>query len=140
MNIQASNVDRIIFYGSLMSPFDTLEQLGLLEEVSCLGECRIPGRLYDLGEYPALLPAQSDSDRVSAELFRLNGPRALQILDAFEDYLPENEEESLYLRQLVSPEGHDQVAWVYLYNKPVVESKLILCGSWTDYLAQKSKT
>lgn len=120
-----------------MSPFDTLEQLELTSELSFLGACRFPGRLYDLGDYPALMPALGAGDWVSGELFSLTGPHVLQVLDDFEDCQPDNEEASLYLRRLLVPAGHDEAAWVYLYNKPVVESKYIVSGNWLDYLAKK---
>jgi gamma-glutamylcyclotransferase (GGCT)/AIG2-like uncharacterized protein YtfP len=128
---------RIIFYGSLMSAFNTLSRLGIREQLELLGPCSIPGRLYDLGEYPALLPARQEQDTVRAELHAIKGREVLEVLDAFEDYQPGNNTASLYIRQAVRPDAGGQTAWVYIYNKPVVESDFIACGCWMQHLRQK---
>jgi len=102
-----------------------------------LGPCSIQGRLYDLGKYPALLPARGKEDTVRAELYAIRGDDVLKVLDAFEDYRTDNETDSLYLRQSMCPDASEQAAWVYIYNRPVVESDFIACGCWMQHLKHK---
>ncbi len=120
-----------------MSAFNTLSRLGINEQLKLLGPCSIPGRLYDLGEYPALLPARQKEDAVRAEMYAIKGQETLEILDAFEDYLEENAAASVYLRQRVGSDASGQTAWVYMYNRPVEESDFIESGCWLQHLSQK---
>ncbi len=104
----------IAFYGTLMRRAEYhLEDLGVASMFDYAGECRIPGLLYHLGEYPGLVEGEG---AVPGELYEIRDPRGLDILDRHEGVDSENPESSLYTRpaiQLVSP---DLIAWVYLYR------------------------
>lgn len=137
--MKISNSSQLIaLYGSLMSPFFTLEQLGLKSRLELLGPCTLQGRLYDLGDYPGLLMPTGAGDIVEAELYRFSDSGVLRVLDEFEDYDPGNESASLYLRKKFLLESPRQEAWVYLYNQSVIESDYIAGGNWQQYVAGKA--
>ncbi len=94
----------------------------------CVGPCEIPGKLYDVGQYPGLM---LDNDAVvKGELYELpvggfNSDELARFretiakLDAYEGYDPGNERESEYVRRCIrlrSPD--DTAAWVYVLNTP----------------------
>ena len=50
----ARPAEHLVFYGTLMSAFDTLDELGVREQLRLVGACTLAGRLYDMGEWPSL--------------------------------------------------------------------------------------
>jgi gamma-glutamylcyclotransferase (GGCT)/AIG2-like uncharacterized protein YtfP len=72
------------------------------------------------------------TDRVQAELYRIKNPEALSLLDAYEDYKPDNESGSLYLRRVVRLAEPDLDCWVYFYNREVFESQRVPRGRWPE--------
>lgn len=75
--------------------------------------------MYDLGEYPALIPG---SDRVAGELWQLRPvdmPRTLEVLDEIEGY--GQDEANLYLREVVTCRtvtGETRAAYTYWLADP----------------------
>jgi gamma-glutamylcyclotransferase (GGCT)/AIG2-like uncharacterized protein YtfP len=132
-----TNSSYLVLYGSLMSSFPTQEVLGLQNRMILVGQCKLHGKLYDLGEYPGLIIGSEGNQLVSAELYRFADPEILSVLDDFEDYKAGNEQESLYIRVLVNVHEPFLKAWVYVYNRNVSDSKRIKHGSWENYLLAK---
>jgi gamma-glutamylcyclotransferase (GGCT)/AIG2-like uncharacterized protein YtfP len=118
----------IAFYGSLMQSQGMQRDLRIADQVELIGPCQIFGILYDLGDYPGLI--ESATDRVQAELYRIKDPAVLVLLDAYEDYDPNHEASSLYLRRMVRLAEPDLDCWVYFYNRDVFESQRMPTGSW----------
>jgi len=85
-------------------------------------EATIRGELYDLGPYPALLPAADDSpgDTISGEVWSFTAddmPEVLRVLDEIECY-DQPGEPSLYLRAETSyraADGQSGTAQVYYF-------------------------
>ena len=81
----------------------------------------ISGKLFDLGIYPAAVPA-SDA-RVWGEVFEITDPpTVLAALDRIEGHRPSEPERSLYNRVRVSAtldDGRTEDVWVYFYNAPL---------------------
>ena len=75
-----------------------------------LAEGSVPGRLLDLGRYPALIPG---AGRVRGELYRLDDPEPLPVLDREEGY---NFGRSKTIVTLGG--GRRLRAWVYRYRGP----------------------
>ena len=75
-----------------------------------LGEASAPGRLLDLGRYPALV---AGAGRVRGELYRLDDLELLPVLDREEGY---NFGRSTTTVTLAS--GRRLRAWVYRYRGP----------------------
>lgn len=145
--------DWLVVYGSLMRGLpasepeagaaggarkDLLDQLGVGAGLRRVGPCRVPGVLFDLGPYPALRPARSETDSVCGELHAVLDPRTLPVLDAFEGFDPQDPEGSDYLRErieLLKPRG--MRAWIYVYNHEPDASCRIPSGDWRAHLAKR---
>jgi gamma-glutamylcyclotransferase (GGCT)/AIG2-like uncharacterized protein YtfP len=112
-----------------------------------VGECRVRGRLIDLGEYPGLVLGGRSS--VRAELYELpfggvgsqelrDFRSALAAIDEFEGMDPSDSAASEYVRryvQLESPAG--AAAWVYVLNKPAERAEPLDVGDWRKAYERK---
>ena len=99
-------------------------ELGLQEALSYEGPCRIPGALFDLGEYPGLVEG---AGVVIGELHTIRDEKALEALDEFEG------EGSLYVRKRVRLIEPAVEAWVYVYNDSLAGAKPIASGCWRTH-------
>lgn len=98
-----------------------------------LGTC--PGRLYDLGPYPALVAAETPHDRVRGEIWEVDAPadRLLAELDAYEAV---GQRPPLFVRislPLTGDHGLAASGWVYRYAQPLPGGARFLPSG--DYLA-----
>jgi gamma-glutamylcyclotransferase (GGCT)/AIG2-like uncharacterized protein YtfP len=75
-----------------------------------LGRGSVAGRLLDLGRYPGLI---AGTGRVKGELYRLDDPQLLPVLDREEGY---NFVRSIAIVTLAG--GRRARAWVYRYRGP----------------------
>jgi gamma-glutamylcyclotransferase (GGCT)/AIG2-like uncharacterized protein YtfP len=128
--------DLVFFYGTLMTGFDRRRRLGIDDKLRYRGRGWISAALFDLGLYPAAVPA-SDT-RVWGEVFELLEPEAvLQALDDVEGYRAAEPDSSLYIRRQVSvtlPNDASDYAWVYFYNAPLGKAPRITSGDYLEYL------
>jgi gamma-glutamylcyclotransferase (GGCT)/AIG2-like uncharacterized protein YtfP len=126
--------DKIFVYGTLMGGFDRRRRAGIDTRMSFVGRGWIAAALYDLGLFPAAVPAPDS--RVAGELYEVvDDPSVLAKLDEIEGYRPDEPDTSLYTRarSVVTLEsGARDTAWVYFYNAPLGQGQLIESG---DYLA-----
>jgi gamma-glutamylcyclotransferase (GGCT)/AIG2-like uncharacterized protein YtfP len=88
-----------------------------------LGPATVPGRVYDLGEYPGIHLNVPHPQPIPGILFTLpEDPAILAQLDAYEGYDPDLPAGSLFLRQLTVatlPDGAPLTCWIYTYNGPL---------------------
>lgn len=138
--------DLVFFYGTLMSGFDRRRRLGMDEKLHFRGRGWITGALYDLGLYPAAIPAAEG--KVFGEVFEVSAPdEVLAALDQVEGYQPAAPDTSLYVRRLV-PVSFDEPstvnaqpstvdAWAYFYNAPLGRAPRIASGDYLAYLKVK---
>lgn len=126
--------DRVFFYGTLMTGFDRRRRAGIDTKLTYKGRGSIEAALFDLGIYPAAVPAPGG--RVMGELYVMADPDSvLAALDEIEGYAPDRPEQSLYSRSDVPvtlADGSTEQAWVYFYNAPLGQAPRIPSG---DYLA-----
>ena len=127
--------DLVFFYGTLMTGFDRRRRAGIDEHLAeYVGRGTISADLFDLGIYPAAVPAPDG--RVWGEVYRMkDATKALGGLDEIEGYRPEDPDRSLYVRDIVDvqlTDGRVEQAWVYFYNAPLGRAERIPSG---DYLA-----
>lgn len=125
----------LALYGSLTGGAAPSLTLDLGFRLADRGECRIPGNLYDLGEYPGLRPGEGV---VVGELYELLDVDALRDLDRFEGHDPTDPERSLFIRQAVRLLEPDLDAWVYMCNRDVSDAPAIESGDWRAHCAQRS--
>jgi gamma-glutamylcyclotransferase (GGCT)/AIG2-like uncharacterized protein YtfP len=128
----------IFFYGTLMAGFDRRRRAGIDDKLTYVGRAHIRGHLYDLGIYPAAVPAPDG--QVWGEVYRTDAPGdVLRALDDIEGYRPEDPDKGLYARQraqVIFPDGLAEQAWVYFYNAPLGQAQRIESG---DYLAHVTR-
>jgi gamma-glutamylcyclotransferase (GGCT)/AIG2-like uncharacterized protein YtfP len=128
--------DLVFFYGTLMSGFRRPSGVGLDQQLSPVGRGWIHAALFDLGIYPAAIPA--DDTQVWGEVYRLlDREAALDILDNIEGYRASEPDASLYTRGITPvtfEDGRVAPAWVYFYNAPLGRAERIESGDYLQHL------
>jgi gamma-glutamylcyclotransferase (GGCT)/AIG2-like uncharacterized protein YtfP len=136
MAVRSEMSERIFFYGTLRTGFNRTTRAGLDEFLTLAGTGWIHAKLFDLGIYPAAVPA-SDA-RVFGEIFEMtNAAEVLAALDRIEGYRPTEPERSLYTRARVTATldgGGIEEVWVYFYNAPLGRAPRIRSGDYVEHL------
>ena len=131
--------DLVFFYGTLMSGFKRPGRSRIDSNLTAIGRGSIQATLFDLGIYPAAIPA-SDG-RVLGEVHRMTDADAvLAALDEIEGYRPDQPDASLYTRVETSvtfDDGHVEQAWAYFYNAPLGRAQRIASGDYLEHLRVK---
>lgn len=129
----------VFFYGTLMSGFKRRGRSRIETKLAAQGRGWIPAALFDLGIYPAAVPA-SDS-RVWGEVHRmLDADGVLAALDEIEGVRPGEPDASLYTRveaPVTFDDGRTETAWVYFYNAPLGRARRIESGDYLEHLKVK---
>ena len=129
----------VFFYGTLMSGFSRSGRSTLDQILVPVGRGRISAALFDLGIYPAAIPA-SDS-YVWGEVYQMLDPDAvLASTDELEGVNPSEPNSSLYTRAeapVTLDEGRVVNAWVYFYNAPLGRAERIESGDYREHLKAK---
>jgi gamma-glutamylcyclotransferase (GGCT)/AIG2-like uncharacterized protein YtfP len=129
--------DFVFFYGTLMTPFNRPGRQRVESKLAFAGRGRIKAALFDLGIYPAAVPAVDDS-RVAGEVYELlDTATVLGALDEIEGYRPNEPERSLYLRVMTDvtlDSGQSRQAWAYFYNAPLGRAERIPSGDYLEHL------
>ena len=130
--------DYVVFYGTLMHNYGNVEGLGAADMVEFVSECKVPGQLIDLGDWPGAIQHQGIFD---GELWRVLDYRVFKLLDPFERYDPRKPDESYYQRRTVRLTSPDNVdAWIYYLRenpKPELERMVIESDNWEDYVRER---
>ncbi len=128
--------DLVFFYGTLMTPFHRTGRLRIDQHLVYAGRGTIEAALFDLGIYPAAVPATDG--RVWGEIYEMMHPAiVLSALDEIEGFRPGEQDSSLYVRALtpVTTEGGATVdAWAYFYNAPLGRAQRIESGDYLEHL------
>jgi gamma-glutamylcyclotransferase (GGCT)/AIG2-like uncharacterized protein YtfP len=131
--------DLVFFYGTLMSGFRRRGRERIDSELQPEGRGSIKAALFDLGIYPAAVPA-TDS-RVWGEVYRMRNPDVvLRELDEIEGYRASEPDASLYTRvetPVTLADGRVADAWVYFYNAPLGRAERISSGDYLQHLKVK---
>lgn len=131
--------DLVFFYGTLMAGFDRRRRAGIDRFLTYVGRGSIQAALFDLGIYPAAVPAPEGC--VWGEVYQMIDTDAvLTALDGLEGHEPGEPDASLYVRAqvpvVVEGRGADQ-AWVYFYNAPLGRAERITSGDYLGHLKGK---
>jgi gamma-glutamylcyclotransferase (GGCT)/AIG2-like uncharacterized protein YtfP len=131
--------DLVFFYGTLMSGFKRAGRSRIDAKLTPQGRGWINATLFDLGIYPAAIPA-TDS-RVCGEVHRMSDADAvLAALDEIEGFRPAEPDTSLYTRvetAVTFEDGHVAGAWAYFYNAPLGGAQRIESGDYLEHLKVK---
>lgn len=127
--------DFVFFYGTLMAGFDRRRRAGIDPKLTYRGRGSIRAALFDLGIYPAAVPAPEG--RVWGEVYQVADHDAvIAALDDIEGYRPDDPDKSLYSRSTTSvtmPDGSTVEAWVYFYNAPLGRAPRIASGDYLEH-------
>jgi gamma-glutamylcyclotransferase (GGCT)/AIG2-like uncharacterized protein YtfP len=127
--------DLVFFYGTLMAGFDRRRRAGIDDKLTYIGRGSIQGSLFDLGLYPAAVPAPEG--HVWGEVYQMaESERVLAALDDIEGYRHDDPDKSLYRRQqaeVALPDGSRALAWVYFYNAPLGRAPRIASGDYVEH-------
>lgn len=116
--------DRLFAYGTLMRGYRL--HAVLARGATFVGAGSVSGRLLDLGGYPGLIAGRG---RVRGEVYRLDDPQLLPVLDREEGY------NFARRRTIVTLAGGRRArAWLYRYRGPRERGRPIPGG---DYRAAK---
>ena len=128
--------DEVFFYGTLMTGFDRRRRAGIEGKLSFTGRGWIRAALFDLGIYPAAVPASDGA--VWGEVYEMMDPPAvLSVLDEIEGYTANTPEHSLYVRERAPAtleDGRTVDVWVYFYNAPLGRAPQITSGDYLDHV------
>jgi gamma-glutamylcyclotransferase (GGCT)/AIG2-like uncharacterized protein YtfP len=131
--------DRVFFYGTLMSGFKRPGRERLDPKLQPEGCGWIHAALFDLGIYPAAIPAADG--HVRGEIHRMTDPDAvLSALDEIEGYRASEPDTSLYTRvetPVTFDDGRVASVWVYFYNAPLGRAERIASGDYLEHLKVK---
>ena len=125
----------VFFYGTLMAGFDRRRRAGIDEKLTYRGRGSVRGSLFDLGIYPAAVPAAEGL--IWGEVYEMADPAAvLTALDDIEGYRQDDPDKSLYARAVADvtmPDGRVVEAWVYFYNAPLGKAPRIPSGDYLEH-------
>lgn len=137
-----ARVYQLFVYGSLRSGFRSTAYEYISRFFTFIGEAKVRGILYDLGEYPAAVPSTEDKF-IIGELYSITNKSefswAIGQLDDYEGVTVEDDEEKLYYRDLAEVLINDSStrAWMYWYNGDVSGRPQIESGDVLQYIRDK---
>jgi gamma-glutamylcyclotransferase (GGCT)/AIG2-like uncharacterized protein YtfP len=132
----------LFVYGSLRSGFRSPAYEYISRYFIFVGEGKVKGRMYDMGEYPAAVPTEEDSF-IIGELYAIKNQHefswAIGQLDDYEGMTIEPGEPQLYVRGLadVFINNTPTSAWMYWYNGDTTGRPIIASGDILDYIKNK---
>jgi gamma-glutamylcyclotransferase (GGCT)/AIG2-like uncharacterized protein YtfP len=131
--------DLVFFYGTLMSGFERHGRARIEAKLKEVGHGWIRASLFDLGIYPAAIPASEGRVRGEIHLM-LDTDTVLAVLDEIEGFRSNEPDTSLYTRvetPVTFDDGHVADAWAYFYNAPLGRAQRIDSGDYLEHLKVK---
>lgn len=121
----------VFVYGTLRSGFiDNEATLAFRTGARFVSDGWAAGAMYSTGWYPALVEGREG--RVHGEIWQIEAPGLMDALDDYEGLSgPDPREYDRVRRRIATPRGAVE-AWVYVFLRPVDESRRILSGDWAD--------
>ncbi len=118
---QPQQPDLLFVYGTLHPDRAPEEMVADVKQLILVDAATVQGKLFELEEYPALVVKTDSPEPVPGFVFELpNDPALLARLDAYEGFIPDFPETSLFTRERISATLADDTvvtAWTYLYNR-----------------------
>ncbi len=139
-----TETEYLFVYGTLMQEYRDNPFAKVIKQYAAFeSEAFTTGKLFLVDYYPGLIEAE-ESSYVYGEIYRIYDSKSLfEQLDEYEDYNPENLQNSLFRRKKIPVFNLlttlPVVAWTYVYNQPTDLLLPIESGKFLAYLALKSK-
>lgn len=137
-----AEVYQLFVYGSLRSGFRSPAYEYISRYFDLVGEAKVKGKLYDLGDYPAAKPTDEDTF-IIGELYKIRSENefawAIGQLDDYEGVDVGFDETQLYRRDIAEVHIRDTStkAWIYWYQGDVSGKPVIESGDVLQYMEQK---
>lgn len=129
----------LFIYGTLIPEHASDEIARIVDDLRYVGKASVPGRLYDLGEYPGAVLDPSSPTKVFGRVYELpEDQTVLRLLDSYEEFDPDNLAKSLFMRKqtIVTLDDAQSVrCWIYTYNQDPGTAPLISGGDYKEYQA-----
>lgn len=135
-------VYQLFVYGSLRSGFRSPAYEYISRYFDLIGEAKVKGKLYDLGDYPAAKPTD-ENKFIIGELYKIRSENefawAIGQLDDYEGVHVGFDETQLYRRDITEVYVGDTVtkAWIYWYHGDLSDKPVIESGDVLQYMEQK---
>ena len=135
-------VYHLFVYGSLRSGFRSAAYEYISRYFDLVGEARVKGKLYDLGDYPAAKPT-NENQLIIGELYQIRNENefawAIGQLDDYEGVNVAFDETQLYRRDIteVYTNNNTTAAWIYWYHGDVEGKPVIESGDVLQFMDQK---
>lgn len=135
----ATDTEHVLFYGTLMGNSPRQSQLSVADKLKLIGEGHLPGTMYELPTCPGITP--DGMSRYRVEIYQVLDRAALPILDEFEEYFPDNQERSRFIRRSVWVPELGVDAWTYFLAESArpVDAPAVTDASWTEYVNRTGK-
>ena len=133
---------QLFVYGSLRSGFHSPAYEYISRYFTLVGNAKVRGKLFDLGNYPAGIKS-NDNKFIVGELYKITNENefawAVGQLDDYEGVTVEPDEIQLYRRELTEVYLNNSIthAWIYWYNGDVSGKPLIESGDMIEYMGRK---
>lgn len=133
---------QLFVYGTLRSGLHHPAYEYISNKFILIGESKVKGKLYDMGDYPAAIPTQ-DEYYIVGELYQLKEDQdfswVIAQIDDYEGVNPEPGETALYKREMTTVYTGDKTtgAWIYWYNNDTSGKPIIESGDVLQYIQQK---
>jgi gamma-glutamylcyclotransferase (GGCT)/AIG2-like uncharacterized protein YtfP len=137
-----SSIYQLFVYGSLRKGFQSPAYEYMSKFFEFVGEARVRGRLFDMGNYFAGVPTNGNHF-IQGELYKIRDPKefgwAIGQLDDYEGVSVEPDEIQLFRRDIVEVHMNNQPthAWIYWFNGDTAGRPVIDSGDMLQYLQQK---
>jgi gamma-glutamylcyclotransferase (GGCT)/AIG2-like uncharacterized protein YtfP len=135
----------LFVYGTLLAAVVGRPHPMLAARADLVSRGSIPGRLYDVGDYPAAVPSADGDDRIHGELYAIRPGREDELLpdlDQYEGFHPDRPEESLFVRVEAPVErqpGGTTWAWTYVFNRSVDGLPPITSGDYASHASSAAE-
>jgi gamma-glutamylcyclotransferase (GGCT)/AIG2-like uncharacterized protein YtfP len=127
----------LFVYGTLLPQRAPPQLRDDIARLKAVGTGLMPGRLYDLGDFPGAVDDCTLASGVVGRVFELPEDDALlQRLDAYEGYVPGDAQTSLFVREtrpIELADGRKLECWVYLYNRDPGQAPLVPGGKYAGF-------
>ncbi|MGQ2966604.1 gamma-glutamylcyclotransferase family protein [Methylophilus sp.] len=131
--------DLLFVYGTLRKGNSNSMAEYLSTQAEFLTQGRFQGRMYQISYYPGVLASGNANEQVCGEVYRLHDAQAtLSILDEYEECSSQDVQTAEYKRVTTRIDGLDgnvfEQVWIYLYQWPVTEQRVIKTGDFMQML------
>ncbi|WP_183562578.1 gamma-glutamylcyclotransferase family protein [Mucilaginibacter sp. SP1R1] len=123
----------LFVYGTLLNGNNSYAAY-LQKHCRLIGDGKLKGLLYDMGEYPGVIADPQGNKYVYGSIYLMDEPdKVLEFIDDYEGFGDNQDQPNLFIRVPVTIETINNVVecWVYVYNLPVDGLLQIASGRYT---------